>query len=575
MKSAILKQPATILAGVAVGVFIGLFNGKISGVIGIDNFANVISFPGQLYLFFLQMTVIPIIITAISSSLGKLMRNKSSAGLIKKTVIVFLICMVICAAIGMVAGIFGKPGAGLNEDTRSLLSKLLSSEQRDSGILEINLGSSQDVTSGLQRPGISHFFASLIPANIFHALSLGSVMAILFFSIIFGVAIGFLPDDSAALLINLCTAIFQAFQKLISWSLYLLPFGLVCLLAGQIASVGVQIFVAMSKFIILYILGTAALFIICTVIIWLRSGIRNPFKVISVLFEPILLAFATRNSMATLPSAINCLDKELKFNSNAVNLTLPLGMTLGRFGNIFYFALGVFFIAQIYYTSFVPVQYLIIFVGVIFAGTATAGASGIVTLSMLSIVLDPLHLPMEAVLVIFMAIDPIIDPFRTFLIVYVNMAATALIAGRSEAENQMPEKPKKQLLVYLQEIKNRPPLFYRSNKTPDGFEVSFLKEIGRRMNREIVFIDALSLPEIDRDTAMLEADIIAGVITKTREAPIGFFFSESWALATANGMKKTIHFLLAEGSPEAAEVNNVLKTLKSENFIKSLVNTAN
>jgi hypothetical protein len=214
-------------------------------------------------------------------------------------------------------------------------------------------------------------------------------------------------------------------------------------------------------------------------------------------------------------------------------------------------------------------------VGVIFAGTATAGASGIVTLSMLSIVLDPLHLPMEAVLVIFMAIDPIIDPFRTFLIVYVNMAATALIADRSEAENQMSKIPKKQLLVYLQEIKNRPPLLYRRNKIPDGFEISFLKEIGRRMNREIVFKDALSLPEIERDTAMLEADIIAGIITKTREAPIGFFYSESWALAAVNETKKAFHFLLAEGSSETAELNNVIKTLKSENFIKSLVNTAN
>jgi len=210
----------------------------------------------------------------------------------------------------------------------------------------------------------------------------------------------------------------------------LLPFGLICLLAGQVAAIGVQIFAAMSKFIILYIVGTVILFIICTIIIWIRSGVRNPFKVISMTFEPILLAFATRNSMAALPSSITCLDEKFNFNSNSVNLTLPLGMTLGRFGNIFYFAIGVFFIGQIYNTPFVPMQYLIILTGVVFAGTATAGASGIVTLSMLSIVLDPLSLPMEAVLVIFMAIDPIIEPFRTVLNLHVNMAGASLIAER-------------------------------------------------------------------------------------------------------------------------------------------------
>jgi len=431
--SKILKHPLTILAGVAVGVIIGLLNAPISAALGMKNFAELISFPGQLYLFFLQMTVIPIVISAIASSLGKLMRNKSSAGLIKRIVVVFFIFMGICAVVGMACGMFGKPGSGLSEDTRTLLSRLLSSSDQDGagGILEVMLGSSEDAAV-IQRPGISSFFASLIPANIFQALTLGSVMAIVFFSIILGVAIGFLQEESALLLINLLTAIFQAFQKLIGWSLYLLPFGLVCLLAGQIAAVGVQIFVAMSKFIILFCVGTVAIFVICTLVIWLRAGRRSLFNVISILFEPILLAFATRNSMATLPSAINSLETRLNFKSTSVNLTLPLGMTLGRFGNIFYFALAVFFVAQIYSTPLGPIQYFIIFIGVIFAGTATAGASGIVTLSMLSIVLDPLSLPLEAVLIIFMAIDPIIDPFRTFLIVYVNMAAASLVSEHGE-----------------------------------------------------------------------------------------------------------------------------------------------
>ena len=434
INKSILKHPAVILAGVAIGVIIGVLNTPISNALGMKNFAQVLSLPGQLYLYFLQMTVIPIIITAISSSLGKLMRNKSSAGLIKKIATVFVLCMIACAIVGVAIGSFGKPGSGLSEDTRTLLAKLLSSEQDESSILEMALSSGDDVIQAAQRPGMSSFFTSMVPSNIFHALSLGSVMGILFFSIIFGVAIGFLPEDSSTLLINLCTAVFQAFQKLIGWSLYLLPIGLICLLAGQIAMVGIHIFVAMSKFIILYCLGTVVIFIICSAVIWIKSGIRSPFKVLSILFEPMLLALATRNSMAALPSAINSLDKGMGFNSNSVNLTLPLGMTLGRFGNIFFFALGVFFIAQIYEAPLLPLNYLVILVGVIFAGAATAGASGIVTLSMLSIVLDPLSLPLEAVLIIFMAIDPIIEPFRTFLNVHVNIAATTLVAERGEKE---------------------------------------------------------------------------------------------------------------------------------------------
>ena len=64
---------------------------------------------------------------------------------------------------------------------------------------------------------------------------------------------------------------------------------------------------------------------------------------------------------------------------------------------------------------------------------ATAGSSGILTLAMIGIVLGPLGLPVEAVLIIMMAVDAVIDPMRTFLIVYVNIAATALIVPRTAA----------------------------------------------------------------------------------------------------------------------------------------------
>ena len=71
--------------------------------------------------------------------------------------------------------------------------------------------------------------------------------------------------------------------------------------------------------------------------------------------------------------------------------------------------------------------------GSIFAGMATSGVTGVLTLTMLGLVLEPLQLPLEAVLVLFIAIDPIVDPFRTLGIVYTGMATTAVIANPEEA----------------------------------------------------------------------------------------------------------------------------------------------
>jgi hypothetical protein len=280
--------------------------------------------------------------------------------------------------------------------------------------------------------------------------------------------------------------------------------------------------------------------------------------------------------MATLPSAITCLDKKMRFDSNSVNLTLPLGMTLGRFGNIFYFGIAVFFVAQIYGTSLGFMHYMIIFLGVMFAGTATAGASGIVTLSVIGIILGPLSLPVEAVLVIFMAIDPIIDPFRTFLIVYINMAAASVIAKREQGdepviEEEKIEKNETQLLVYVREHQYRKPILYRQNGGLVGLEVEMLHEIARRLGKELMIADAASLGYEEKSGIKRKADIIAGAIIKTEEAPLGFSFSRAWATVTENRVKKMVCFLYPAGSSNAVHINRIISSLSAENFINRRV----
>jgi proton glutamate symport protein len=304
------------------------------------------------------------------------------------------------------------------------------------GTLEISLSAAADFEIS-QRSALAAFFTGMVPSNIFSALSQGSTIAVVFFSITIGIAIGFIKEESAAFLINLFSSIFETFQKLVNFSVYLLPLGLVCLMAGQVATAGIQIFMTMSKFIVLFVIGTAFLVIVSTVIIWQRSGQKDLFKVLTAMFEPVMLSLATRNSMAALPSAINSLCQRLNFNKDMVNLVLPLGITLGRFAYTFYFGIAVFFVVQLYGVQLAITSYVIIFLGVILAATATAGStSGVINISMLGIALSPLNLPIEVVMVIFIAIDPIIDPFVTLLQVYMNTAATTVVVDRDFSQDK-------------------------------------------------------------------------------------------------------------------------------------------
>jgi len=488
----------------------------------------------------------------------------------------------------MALGFFGKPGEGLNENTRALLGNMLSDPNAPGGALEMSL-TGIDIPSGAHKTSLMNFFLDLIPKNIFSALSLGSTMAIVFFAIIFGFAIGTLKEKSALMLIDMLTAVFESFQKLINWSLYFLPFGLICLLAGQISKVGADIFMAMSKFIILFYVGGILVFLIATLVIWLKSGIRNPFKVLMALFDPVLISFATRNSMAALPSAISSLENKLNFNSVSVSLTLPLGMTMGRFGNILYFGLASFFVTQIYGVDLALTQYLIIFIGVIFAGTATAGASGIITLSVMSIILTPLGLPMEAVLIIFMAIDPVVDPMRTFVIVYVNTMISALVADLNTAhpeasgdkpavDNQpgsfeLPESPQKPALPDSNELhvlvssENYKPFLNRDNSGAyKALEPAVLAELAHRINRTLT-VETVPDP-IKASLDPLGQTIIAGRIIREDIAPGGFAYSLPFASLNDNGKRKFLCLLVPVGNPLLPALNGAIKDLNAESFLK-------
>jgi proton glutamate symport protein len=420
--AAVLKNPWIVLLSIAAGVAFGTF---------LKPEAIALAPIGDMYLFLIQMCVLPILVTAIVSSLTRIMKNRSAKGYLGRMVLVFVTLMLLMSATGAIAGLISQPGKNLDDKTIQTLGKIINAT-KDNGVLEMSLNDpSADVVK--QKASLFDFLKEIVPSNIFNALGNGRALEIVFFAIIFGIVLGFIKDQNAELVVHFMQSLLEAFQKLITWAMYGLPFALIILIGGQVAQVGPEMFLAMTKFIGVFYLTGCLLFIFCTVILWIRSGLKNPLQVFKAMIDPIMISFATRNSFAALPASISSLQDRLKLDPTATNLMLPLGTTICRFGNIFYFALAAVFVAQLYNTPIGIGEFTIIILGAVLAGTATAGASGLLTLPMIGFVLAPLGLPVEAILIIFMAVDSIIDPMRTFLIVYVNAAGTALIAPKVQA----------------------------------------------------------------------------------------------------------------------------------------------
>ncbi|HEY9888726.1 MAG TPA: cation:dicarboxylase symporter family transporter [Candidatus Obscuribacterales bacterium] len=408
-----LRSPWCILISVALGVYIGTTYKPLAAAI-----API----GSLYLGLLKMCVLPILLSAISNSIGRLMQTHNAQQYIRRILVVFPVALLAVSGLSMAIAAITGPGRDLSATTLESLGGLVNQSGVD---LEVSL--SGPIAIEESGPNMGSFLMGMVPDNIFSALSEGQTLKVLIFAIVFGVSLGMVKTPSTRALFDILDSIYRSFNQVIHWLTYLLPFGLCSLLAYQISRIGLDVLLSMVNFVGVMLAIFVLVYIAGTVIICWRS--KQPFwRVMAAVKDPTILAFATTSSLACLPAAIASLNEDLHFDRQSTDLVTTLSITLCRFGSVIYFAAATLFVVQLYQKPLTPSMVIMVVMGSILAGMATSGVTGILTLTMLGLVLDPLKLPLDAVLVLFVAIDPIMDPFRTVSIVHTGMATTALIA---------------------------------------------------------------------------------------------------------------------------------------------------
>ncbi|MEM8502358.1 MAG: cation:dicarboxylase symporter family transporter [Cyanobacteria bacterium P01_D01_bin.1] len=408
-----LRSPWAILASVALAVYVGTNHPVV---------AETVAPFGDLYLGLLKMCVLPILLSAITASIGRLMSSADAKRYIQRILVVFPVSLLMASSVASAIAFIIGPGRNLSEETLANLGVLVNDSSLD---YEVSLsGVDVIIDSG---PTMSEIVMTVVPENIFSALSEGQTLKVLFFSIMFGISLGLLREEVTSLVFPLLDSVFKSFNQLMQWLTLLLPLGLFSLLSYQLAHQGMEVILSMINFVLVALVAFTVIYGLSTIVIWQQTQMSLP-AVFATLREPTLLALATSSSFACLPSAIATLSNSLKFDKQTTNLVTPLAITLCRFGAVIYFALASLFVAQLYDKAIGPLELGLIIVASIVAGMATSGVTGILTLTMLGIVLDPLGLPLEAVLVLFIAIDPLLDPMRTLGIVHTAIAVTAVIA---------------------------------------------------------------------------------------------------------------------------------------------------
>jgi Na+/H+-dicarboxylate symporter len=160
-------------------------------------------------------------------------------------------------------------------------------------------------------------------------------------------------------------------------------------------------------------------------------GKANPVKHLKNMTTPLVTAFSTSSSNATLPLTIKAVEIEDGVSNKIASFTLPLGATVNMNGTALYECVAVMFIAQAYGIDLTIAQQIIVVFTALLAAIGSAGIP-MAGLVMMAVVLNAVGLPLEGIGLI-LAVDRILDMFRTAINVYSDTCCAVIIA-KSEGE---------------------------------------------------------------------------------------------------------------------------------------------
>ena len=410
-----LTSPWTILGSILAGVAAGIYTPNT-----ISEFESI----GGIYIMLLKVVVLPFLFATILVGVINLLQKEGSHNMIKKIIIGFLASMFISAVIGVIT--VAATGTEMTPEKKTQLGALVNTKN-DSGELSITLNESMPTTPAADPMALAQKF---IPDNIFATLDKGESLKIVIFCMIFGIALGNLKSEGQKMLVNILQSIQLASISIFKFLNYFLPIALLAMIGTQVAKVGVSIFGTMVEFILQQTIGGLLIVIVGTLVIWIRAG-GSIMNVIRETKETLIVAVSSRSSLACIPYAQEALHK-LGFERGGIELTVPLSFTVNRIGSIVYYAIATVFIANIYDMPMTATSLTIVLFGSILAGLASAGTTGILTVATVAVVCDLLRLPSEAVLVLLIAVDPLMDMIRTASHVHGNVAVTAFVCDKED-----------------------------------------------------------------------------------------------------------------------------------------------
>ena len=407
-----MESPKNLTRNILLGMFLGalvgafFFYAPFTFVTTSKVFLEemVFNLGSEIFMNLLKMLVVPLVFFSLVSGIASLTSLKSFGSIAGKTVGLYLFTTAIAVSLSLFVGSIFKPG-----------SNYLNSMP-------------QNVDQLPQGQSLYETIAGIFPANILQAMASNDMLAIVFFSILFGLALNktnHLTGNLSASFEKLNTV----FLQLVLMVMTIAPVGVFCLIGKFVITDGFNIF----KDVVLYVVlltGVLLIHAFVTYSLLLKFLAQlNPLWFFNKMKEAAIFAFSTSSSAATIPVTLKTVNQDIGVDKDVASFVVPVGATINMDGTAIMQGMATIFIAQIAGMDLTLIQYVqVVLLAVITSiGTAAVPSAGTITLV---IILQQFNLPLEAIGII-LAVDRILDMIRTSVNI-TGDATVACVVARSE-----------------------------------------------------------------------------------------------------------------------------------------------
>jgi len=390
-------------------IFIGLALGIIVGACfyGNTHIANILQPIGDIFIHLIKMIVVPIVISSIIVGVAGTGDMKSLGKLGGKTLLYFEIITTIAIVLGLLFANVFHPGTGVD---RSHLAKT-------------DINTYVETAKTTESHSKIDTFVNIVPTNIIQALANGDMLAIIFFSVMFGLGIAAIGEKGTPI-INFFKGTADAMFWVTNQVMKFAPFGVFALIGVTVSKFGLSSLIPLGK-LVFVVYGAMIFFILVVLGITARIAGVNIFKFIAYLKDELLLGYSTASSEAVLPKIMEKMEK-IGCPKAITSFVIPTGYSFNLDGSTLYQAIAALFIAQMYGIHLSIGHQITLVLVLMVTSKGIAGVPGVSFVVLLA-TLGSVGIPVEG-LAFIAGIDRLLDMARTCVNIVGNSLAAVVVS---------------------------------------------------------------------------------------------------------------------------------------------------